>query len=218
MKALTFFCRTAASVVLMSFLFCYLLVAQSGKQAKDSLEGLPTVRCALVLGTAKNLGNGRLNQYYTNRIEAAVRLYNARKCQKIIVSGSTHRGGYNEPLLMRQDLEKKGIPAKDIICDYAGDRTIDSVIRFKEIFGQTRGIIVSQKFHNARAIYIAQHYNIELTGYNAQDVSRFYGIKTKLREFLARLVCVWEMNVYKVKPKYPDEKVNIDFLFQTASG
>ncbi|MGB5231304.1 MAG: GNAT family N-acetyltransferase [Desulfoprunum sp.] len=121
----------------------------------DTIDDIAPAYSVIVLGTSKKLRNGRENQYHNNRIKAASKLYLANKCKKIIVSGDNRKVGYNEPRDMKNDLVLSGVPEQDIICDYAGRRTLDSIIRYKEIFGQTAGIVVSQKFHNNRAVNIA---------------------------------------------------------------
>lgn len=188
---------------------CNLLVASYGTYTHDSLESLPEAYCALVLGTAKWLPGGRENQYYLNRIKAAAQVYHAGKCKKIVVSGDNRSARYNEPKFMREDLLKLGVKGEDIICDFAGIRTLDSVIRFKKVFGQESGIVISQRFHNSRAIYVARHNGMDLVGYNAEDVSRYSGIKTKLREVLSKFFCVLDVHVLHTQPRHLGEPIKV---------
>jgi SanA protein len=147
-----------------------LVISSYGRYSFDLLDKMPPVYCAILLGASKYLAGGRENLYYKYRIEAAKRLYGNGGCKKIIVSGDNGTRQYNEPRNMRKDLIKAGVRTEDIISDYAGFRTLDSIIRFKKIFGRQRGVVISQKFHNERAIYIGRSYGIELYGYNALDV------------------------------------------------
>jgi SanA protein len=110
----------------------------------------------LVLGTSQYLKNGYLNWYFKYRIEATVELYKKGKIDFILVSGDNSHKNYDEPTAFKNELIKRGIPADQIYLDYAGFRTLDSVVRAKEIFGQTSITIISQKFHNERAIYWSQ--------------------------------------------------------------
>ncbi|WP_244828614.1 SanA/YdcF family protein [Carboxylicivirga sediminis] len=180
--------------------------------AKDKLYNasneIPHNKVGLLLGTGKVLSNGHTNLYYTYRIEAAVRLYKAQKVDYILVSGDNSRSTYDEPTTIKNDLITKGIPADKIILDYAGFRTLDSVVRCKEIFGQTSITVISQQFHNERAIYLAKHNGITAVGYNAKDVSRRYGFKTKLRERLARVKLLLDLAFGK-KPKFLGEPIEI---------
>lgn len=130
-----------------------------------------------------------------------MQLYQAKKIQYILVSGDNHRNDYNEPEEMKKALIKKGIPETSILMDYAGFRTLDSVVRAKTVFGKERFMIISQRFHNERALYLAQYNHIEAVGFNAQDVTAYYGLKTRVREYLARLklfIDLW----FEVNPKF----------------
>jgi SanA protein len=155
------------------------------------------------------LRGGSRNLYYKYRIEAAVNLYISGKCRKIIVSGDNGTKYYNEPKAMKEDLIRAGVRKGDIICDYAGFRTLDSIIRFKKIFGRQRGIVVSQKFHNERAIYIGRAYGIELYGYNALDVGIGSGLKTRLREVLSRVMCVLDVELLHTRPRFLGKQIKV---------
>ncbi len=179
-------------------------------QVYNSIDKLPQNEVALVLGTSKYTVNGYQNPYFYYRIEAAVKLYQAKKIKHIIVSGDNRFKHYNEPKEMQQALEKRGIPTSAITLDYAGFRTLDSVVRSKEIFGQKRITIVSQKFHNQRALFIANHRNIEAIAYNAQDIGLRFGLKTMLREYLARCKAILDIIILNKQPKFLGKKVNIN--------
>ena len=174
----------------------------------DEVKNIPACRTALVLGTSKTLQNGNPNPYFTKRIHAATELYKSGKIQAIIVSGDNSIKGYNEPEEMKFDLMAAGIPEEKIFEDFAGFRTLDSVVRAKEIFGQQKIIIVSQQFHNERAIYLAQKNGIEAFGYNAKDVNRKFGFTTNVREKLARVKVFVDL-FFGVDAKFGGEKILI---------
>jgi SanA protein len=174
----------------------------------DSVELIPKNKVGLVLGAGKFTRNGNINLYYKYRVEAAVALYNSGKIDYILISGDNGRTDYDEPTDFKNDLIAKGIPAEKIYLDYAGFRTLDSVVRAKEIFGQNTFTIISQKFHNQRAIYLAKSYGIEAIGYNAKDVMGAYGLKTQLREYLARAKASLDV-FFNVEPKFLGEKITI---------
>ncbi|MCI5132483.1 MAG: hypothetical protein D3904_13460 [Candidatus Electrothrix sp. EH2] len=186
-----------------------LLISSYGRYSFDRLDQTPPVYCAILLGTSKYLRGGRRNLYYTYRIKAAERLYDSGRCQKIIVSGDNGTRQYNEPITMKKDLVKAGVRKEDIICDYAGFRTLDSIIRFKKVFGRQRGLVVSQKFHNERAIYIGRAYGIELYGYNAPDIGVRSGFKVRMREVLSRVVCVLDVELLHTGPRFLGEKIKV---------
>ncbi|WP_334126608.1 SanA/YdcF family protein [Empedobacter brevis] len=174
----------------------------------DQLEHLPKTKVAVVLGTAPNLVNGYQNYYFTYRIEAAAKLYKSGKVTHFIVSGDHGRKNYNEPEAMKLALIKNGIPENVIYLDYAGFRTLDSMIRAKEIFGQKEFIVVSQEFHNQRAVYIARQNGINAYGYNAKDVNKHAGLKTNIREYFARAK-VFIDSFLGVEPKFLGEKIEV---------
>ena len=186
-----------------------LLISSYGRYSFDRLDRIPAVYCAILLGTSKYLRGGTKNLYYIYRINAAIKLYKSGKYRKIIVSGDNRTRQYNEPITMKQDLIKAGVRKEDIICDFAGFRTLDSIIRFKKVFGRQRGLVVSQKFHNERALYIGRAYGIELYGYNAPDVGLRSGLKVRLREVLSRVMCVLDVELLHTDPKFLGKKINI---------
>lgn len=174
----------------------------------DETETIPKNKVGLLLGTSKYLRDGRINLYYKYRIEAAIRLFKAGKIEFILISGDNGTKEYDEPTTIKNDLIAKGIPSEKIYLDYAGFRTLDSVIRSKKIFGQDSITIISQSFHNERAIYIAKRKGIQAVGYNAKDVNVYYGLKTKAREKLARSKMVLDI-VFGKKPKFLGETIEI---------
>jgi SanA protein len=174
----------------------------------SNIEKVPTHKAALVLGTSKYRSNGNKNLYFYYRIEAAALLYKSNKVSYIIVSGDNSTMQYNEPITMKKELIKLGIPDSVIYLDYAGFRTLDSVIRCKEIFGQNEFIVVSQKFHNERAVFLARKNNIKAIGFNAKDVDSYYGLKTNVREFFARIKAHIDFLTGK-KPKFLGEKIEL---------
>ncbi|MGL5683726.1 MAG: SanA/YdcF family protein [Marinifilaceae bacterium] len=141
----------------------------------------------LLLGTAKHLKSGAVNPYYQYRIDATIELFNTNKIKHIVISGDNSRKDYNEPQDMRDDLIKRGIPFNYISLDYAGFNTYDSILRMKHIFNQDSFIVVSQKFHCDRAVYIAHWNGLNAWGYHARDLDKHRGIKVQLREKLARV-------------------------------
>jgi len=173
-----------------------------------SIADVPQTKTALLLGTGKNLNNGMPNAYFYNRILATVDLYKSGKIQYIIVSGDNSRKDYNEPEDMQIELIKNGIPQDRIFMDHAGFRTLDSVVRAKEIFGQTSLVIISQKFHNERAVFLAKQNGIDAFGYNAADVNKYAGFKTNLRECFAKAKAYWDL-IFGVQPKFRGDKILI---------
>jgi SanA protein len=181
--------------------------AAQGKLYSDP-KSIPFNKVGLLLGTSKYLPDSVINPYYEYRIQAAASLIKERKIRYLVISGDNSRKDYNEPQLMKDDLIKEGVDSSIIYLDYAGFRTFDSIVRLKEIFGQDSATIISQPFHNERAIYIASKEGIDAIGFNAKDVNAKVGFKTQLREKLAR-VKVFLDDFTGKKPKYLGSKIII---------
>lgn len=181
--------------------------AAEGKTYSEAAQ-LPHHHVGLLLGTAKYLKSGAVNPYYSYRINAAETLLKLNKINYLVISGDNSRKDYNEPEMMRSDLIATGIDSSRIYLDYAGFRTFDSMIRLREIFSQDTVTVISQKFHNERALYIAKREGITAIGFNAQDVNAAAGMRTQLREKLAR-VKVFADYLFQTKPKFLGPKVNI---------
>lgn len=186
----------------------YSIKKESEPFVSYNIADVPTAKTALLLGTGKTLSNGMPNAYFYNRIKAAVDLYKNGKVQYIIVSGDNSTKDYNEPEDMQLALAQQGVPQEKIILDHAGFRTLDSVVRAKEIFGQSKLIIISQKFHNERAVFLAQKNGMQAFGYNAEDVNKYAGLKTNLREYLAKAKVYGDL-IFGVQPKFGGEKIAI---------
>lgn len=194
---------------LMFVIFSNLFIAcQSQPFIESSVSRVPKVKVGLLLGTSKLLRNGYNNAYFFNRIDAAVALYKSGKIKYILVSGDNGSESYNEPQDMKEELMLRGIPASAIYLDFAGFRTLDSVVRAKKIFGQASYIVISQEFHNERAVFIARKMGIEAYGFNAEDVKAYMGFKTKVREVFARTKVFVDF-LFGVEPKFLGEKVEI---------
>ena len=154
---------------------------------------LPSVDVALVLGAAPIGPEGGPNKYFEYRLNAAATLWRSGKVKFLLVSGARRPPGYDEPTAMRAGLIARGVPADAIYRDFAGVRTYDSVARARSVFGQARLIIVSQRFHLARAVYLARRTGIEAWGLEARDVDRAYSILTELRRYPSALRAYWDV-------------------------
>lgn len=187
--------RTGLAIVAILFLlFATLLICDNivSKNAigrtYNSAEEIPYRKVALVLGTNPQTRKGNVNIYFKNRIDASAELYHKNKVSYLLLSGDNRKQDYNEPEAMRDSLIAKDVPEEAIILDYAGFRTLDSVVRAKEVFGQDSITIVSQLFHNERAIYIADQRGINAIALNAMDAKTWeYPIRRILREWISRM-------------------------------
>jgi SanA protein len=181
--------------------------ASKGKLYGD-VHKIPFNKTGLLLGTSKFLSGNHVNPYYQYRIDAAVNLVREGKIKYLIISGDNSTADYNEPQMMKDDLITAGIDSSIIYLDYAGFRTFDSMIRLREIFGQTSVTIISQPFHNERAVYLASRLGITAAGFNARDLSANSGWRVQAREKLAR-VKVFIDELTGKKPKFLGQKLVI---------
>lgn len=171
-----------------------------------STDNIPYRKTGLLLGTSPLLKSQHENPYFTYRIRAAAELYKAGKIKYILASGQNSSAEYDEPTAMREALIKMGVPDSVIYLDYAGFRTIDSVIRAKEVFGRDEVTIISQPFHNTRALYMAKHYGLNAIAYNAQDIGGASGMRQQLRERGARVKLFAELYLMDYSPHFLGEK------------
>jgi len=180
-----------------------LIVDNSKNRLYASLKDLPKRGVVIVLGTAKYVRKGKINYYYKYRIDATVKLYKSGKVNAILISGDNATPYYNEPARMKQDLIKQNIPKNKIYLDFAGFRTLDSILRAKEIFGIKKCIIVSQKLHLERAIFIASKNSVDAIGYIAKDYAGTKAwLRMRIREYLARVKAFLDIYILHTVPKF----------------
>lgn len=167
----------------------------------DSLDSIPKCRAAVVLGCRRIMPSGNENFYFQRRMTAAAALYKASKVDCIIVSGDNHIKDYDEATDMKNALMENGVGGDRIVCDYAGFRTLDSVVRAKEVFGLDSFIIVSQEDHVRRAVFTARGFGCDAYGYAAEEVRGRYSVKTRIREQLAKVGAVLDV-IIRRDPKF----------------
>src|SRR6516164_201024 len=161
------------------------------------VSDVPENEVGLVLGTAKWVRRGKLNRFFSYRIDAAVRLYKCGKVRRLLLSGNGIDPGRSEPELMRKELIDRGIPSDALSLDDGGLRTLDSIVRAKQVYGLNQMTIVSQEFHNRRALYLCRAVGIDAVGFNAENVPALEAPRSFLRELLARVDAVLEVTLYR---------------------
>lgn len=199
--------------VLACILFALLMIAGNWwvvQSTSDNIysdyESLPVNPVGLVLGTSSRLSNGSPNPFFLDRMNAAARLYAMGKVGHIIVSGDNRTKFYNEPMEMKKALIKLGVPDSAITLDYAGLRTLDSIVRSKEIFGQNNITIITQPFHSYRALFISQYYHINAVALIALEPADEPGRSIYVREYFARAKAILDLYVLKTGPRHLGEK------------
>jgi SanA protein len=200
-------------VILVALLFVGSdrLVASAAKgRIFESIDALPHMKVALVLGTSPTAPSGATNVYFAGRIATAAEVYRAGKVDYLLVSGDNSRAGYDEPTAMKDALIARGVPAERIVCDFGGLRTLDSVYRAKRIFGQSAHLIISQREHNERALFLAKSTGIDAVAVNAPvEGSAALIQKNAVRENLARAAAVIDVYVLRRQPKLLGDPITI---------
>lgn len=203
-------------IVVLSFLILALvasniwIVKSTENRVFSDLSKLPDHRVALVLGTSHRKTGGGPNPYFQKRIETAASLFKMGKVDHFILSGDNRTIFYNEPWEMRKALIKQGVPETAITLDYAGLRTLDSVVRSKKIFGQDKITIITQPFHSYRALFISNYYDIDAVAMVAEEPAIDISLKVRIREYFARTKAVLDLYVLKTAPKHLGRKEQIN--------
>ena len=195
-RAITNFFRIIFGLLELGVLLLILanvwVVALTSGRTYNKISKVPSRDCALVLGTSPKMRSGVANPYFTARMDAVGTLYHHGKIKKIIVSGEKSEN-YDEPAAMKRFLVyTEGVPENIIIEDPKGFNTHKSILRCKNVYGEKNVIIVSQGFHNLRALFFARNNGMNALGFDAQDVSKnesFY--RNHTREFFARVLAVF---------------------------
>lgn len=173
----------------------------------DKIEDVPERYAGLVLGCVKKVG-AYDNEFFKTRVDAAAKLYQAGKVQYLIVSGDNHNHGYDEPTDLKAALVAQGVPASKIYCDYAGLRTLDSILRARLVFRQEDCIVISQHFHNERAVYIARRQGMgDVIGFNAANPHIESMATMYFREIFARIRAVIDVEFLHTQPKFLGTRV-----------
>jgi vancomycin permeability regulator SanA len=147
-----------------------------------------------------------------DRIRTAVELYKEGKISYLLMTGDNAQVDYNEVLVMKKSAIAYGVPEEKIFMDHAGFRTFDSCVRAKEVFGISSAILVTQKFHLPRAIFLCEKAGIMVSGVSA-EAQYLYNSRTifswNIREFMAKIYAFYEASFFWHSPRYLGEKVSI---------
>lgn len=186
------------------------VVNSSDAYIYDNWSLLPDNEVGLVLGTSNFTREGKPNPHFAGRIHAAVELYQIGKVKKLIVSGANPDSSYNEPRRMWQELTKQGVPSDVITMDFAGFRTLDSIIRAQQVFGLNRFTIITQRYHAYRAVFIGKKLDLSVVAYAAPGGEPGFDPRLMLREWAARFRVVLDIFLLQTEPKFLGEPVNVE--------
>ena len=205
-------CLAIALVLLTIVASHFIVVGNASGRTYDDVDSTPHNKYGLLLATSPITPGGAHNFYFDNRIKAAEELYKAGKIDYIIASGGDytkeHKNGCDEPAAIRDSLVVRGIPADRIILDYEGLRTINSIVKAKAVYGLDSVTLISQKYHNERAVYLADHYGLHAIGYNAEPSPIHRNrIKNTIREFFARVKLFIDL-ICRQTPRFDSKNAN----------
>lgn len=166
---------------------------------------IPTGDVALVLGTSPRVSGGK-NPFFEGRMDTAARLWQEKKARRFLVSGDHGQANYDETAAMEAALIARGVPANVITQDHAGFRTLDSLVRAKEVFGVNKLIVVTDDWHLPRALFLAKSSGLDAVGAAFVDVPWSTSTTTRVRECFSRVKAIADVYILRTKPKYLGEK------------
>jgi len=198
----------AAILLIINFWAYYQVTTKYQNFINEDLSKITETRVALILGAGLKV-DGTPSDVLADRVRTASNLYLQGKVKKLLMSGDNGRKAYNEVMAMKKMAVELGVKEEDVTLDYAGFRTYDSCYRAKEIFSLTEAIIVTQRFHLARALYLCNEMGIKSVGIISDRHLYVKANYFELREIAAKIVSWWQVNVFKTKPKYLGKKEQV---------
>jgi|SRR5579862_8776700 len=173
------------------------IIMATRSQVFYDISALPSNHDGLVLATGKLIEKGRVNQHFIRRVDAAAALYRAGKVTRLILSGDKQ---HDEPMEMKRALMERGVPESALVLDNYGLRTLDSVVRARNVFKCGKLTIISERFHDFRALFLSRYYGIDAVAYAPKDLPFRWMVKPTVREYFARVKAVLDIYVLKTKP------------------
>jgi SanA protein len=184
------------------------LLLHSRDRIFSATRRLPENDIGLVLGTSPRLGKEQ-NRFFEGRMDAAAKLYHSGKVRHLLLSGDNGTRGYDEPTAMKKALLSRGVPESALHLDYAGFRTLDSMARAKVVFGVSEVTVITDDFHLARSLFLADSFGLKAVGYSPAPVPLSYSTKTRARETIARMASLLDVYVLHRQPKFYGPKIDL---------
>jgi SanA protein len=185
-------------VVLAVVVACNVWIITATKsQVFYEIKSVPFNNDGLVLATGKLIEKGRVNQHFLFRVDAAAALYHAGRVKRLILSGDKR---HDEPMEMKRALLQRGVPESALILDNYGLRTLDSVVRARDVFKCGKLTLISERFHDFRALFLSRYYGVDAVAYAPEELSFRWMVRPMARECLARVKAVLDLYVLKTKP------------------
>lgn len=185
------------SVIVSLFLIlsnCWIVFSTSDRVISDTRELIGT-EVGLVFGTSHKLIGGDPNPFFENRMIAAYELVRSGKVEKLILSGSSDSIYYHEPRAMEKSLLDMGLSEEQLLLDDQGIRTLHSIARLRDIHGYNQVVLITQKYHGYRALFLADRLGVEAVCYEAATPMKENHVMALLREIFARAKAVLDVYV-----------------------
>lgn len=204
-------CIMAAICIALLLICNHIVVSNAKGKVFCEIDSIASTEWGLLLGTTpQSRISNKQNQFFIYRIDAAEQLYKAGKIKRILISGDENSlDGVNEVVCMKDSLVARGVDAKDIVLDGKGFRTLDAVVRAVKVYDIHCFVVISQRFHNERAIYLAEHLGLDVHdvyGYNANDATSNLSVLTYIREYFARVKVFLDLLTDKEPSTYENDK------------
>lgn len=204
-------CILIAAIAVIVLGINYIVVGAGGRDIVSEKEMLKDssfdAQCIIVLG-AQVKADGTPSKMLKDRLDEGIRLYKAGAAPKILMSGDNGQAEYNEVAAMAAYAENAGVSKNDLFLDHAGFSTYESMYRAKYIFGVKKAIVVTQKYHEYRALYIGQRLGIDVRGVSAEDIQYAMQGFRDIREVMARDKDFFQC-IFRSKPTYMGDKIDI---------
>lgn len=210
LKALLLTLAMVLGVFLAALALANLIVLEiGGPRIKSELEELPRQATGLVLGTSpRSARKGGANPFFEMRMDAAAALYHAGVVKRLLLSGDNRRADYNEPAAMREAMRQRGLPDNALALDYAGFRTLDSVVRARKVFQLEEGVvIITDDFHLPRALFLADQTGLKAVGFAGRPVPWSRSARTRIREWFSRARAILDIYLWNTQPHFLGDPV-----------
>ncbi len=194
------------SLILLFGINYYVKTTTKNKIIND-ISNIPQVDCILILGAG--IDGDKPSLMLEDRLNAGIKLYDNNVSKKIVMSGDHGRKEHDEVNIMKNYAMELDIPSSDIFMDHAGFSTYESMYRLKHVFGAKSVVIVTQKYHLYRSIYIAKSLGLEAYGYAAEDIKYYGDTYRELREILARDKDFFK-SIFKPKSTYLGNPIDLN--------
>lgn len=186
-------CLLFAVVVAIGGINLHMIQCGSGR-IFTQISQVPSQEIGLVMGTDLLRFNGSTNVHFINRTDGAALLYRSGKVKRLLISGNRNNHGFDEVTGMKNEILAKGVPGQALILDFDGNSTWESLRKAKAIYYLNNVIIITDRFHAPRAIYVARHFRINAVAFcYGEESFGFWSLRYQIRESLARVKAFFQV-------------------------